>query len=189
MPKTPIQEAFYKRQFSFYCLCIVDAEAKKPVFYIWTEELASRRANEVSSALFHFLKSISIECAEIKRIRLFCDGCREQNRNNPLIHTLMYYLGTAKNSTEDIVVTFPVRGHSFLPADRVFGGVEKQLRKKPSIATKEEYYDVYKSVGEVRKLGETWSLMDSKSLGIRFRAIEHISEKKTNFYKKGTIYD
>lgn len=44
-----------------------------------------------------------------------------------------------------IQITFPVRGHSFLPADRVFGQVEKLLRKQPTIIHKTDYIDVYKS--------------------------------------------
>ncbi|KAG8287781.1 hypothetical protein J6590_030344 [Homalodisca vitripennis] len=51
LPKTPIQEAFYKRQLSFYCLCVVGSDARDPVFYTWTEELAGRGAIEKGKAV------------------------------------------------------------------------------------------------------------------------------------------
>ncbi|KAG8318768.1 hypothetical protein J6590_106134 [Homalodisca vitripennis] len=72
-----------------------------------------------------------------------------------------------------------------MPADRVFGRVEKLLRKQPTMSTKEDYYTVYQSVGEVRKLGDEWSLVNTKCLSSRFRNVDHISEKKRIFLKKG----
>nr|CAH7732277.1 unnamed protein product [Callosobruchus chinensis] len=42
LPKIPIQDAFYLRQISFYTFCCVDDDSKKPFFYTWTENQASR---------------------------------------------------------------------------------------------------------------------------------------------------
>lgn len=53
-PKTPIQQAFYSRQISFYCFCIVDQSSKEPFFYTWTEDQAGRGSLEISSALLDF---------------------------------------------------------------------------------------------------------------------------------------
>ncbi|KAG8272132.1 hypothetical protein J6590_048146 [Homalodisca vitripennis] len=63
--------------------------------------------------------------------------------------------------------------------------VETLLRKQPTMSTKEDYYTVYESVGEVRKLGDEWSLVNTKCLSSRFRNVDHISEKKRIFLKKG----
>lgn len=49
---------------------------------------------------------------------------------------------------------FPVRGHSFLLADRVFGRAEKVLRKKAVITNNEEYYECYQAIGTVTVLGK-----------------------------------
>ena len=78
-------------------------------------------------------------------------GCGAQNKNNIVVQTLLYFLGTHTCSVEEIQITFAIMGHSFLPADRVFGRVEKKLRKKPTIANREEYYSVYEEVGEVTR--------------------------------------
>ncbi|KAG8334467.1 hypothetical protein J6590_089745 [Homalodisca vitripennis] len=40
-----------------------------------------------------------------------------------------------------------VRGHTFLPADRVFGRVERELKKHVTIQSKEEYLNVYRMFG------------------------------------------
>lgn len=182
LPRSPVQEAFYLRQLSFYALCVVGVEGKNPVFYSWTEDQSGRGSTEVSSALLHYLQSLDL--TGITRLRLFCDGCGAQNKNNIVVHTLMYFLGTHQGDVEQILMTFPVRGHSFLPADRTFGQVEKKLRKRPTILTKEEYYEIYNEVGEIRKLGEDWCLFNTKSLSSRFKNVDMISQKKRIIIQK-----
>lgn len=49
-------------------------------------------------------------------------------------------------------------GTIFLPADRVFDRSEKFLRKRPVILTKEDYYECYCSIGQVKILSEDWDL-------------------------------
>uniref|UniRef100_A0A6P7H8K1 Uncharacterized protein LOC114347537 n=1 Tax=Diabrotica virgifera virgifera TaxID=50390 RepID=A0A6P7H8K1_DIAVI len=58
-----------------------------------------------------------------------------------------------EGSLTHITINLPARGHSFLPADSVFGRVEKLLRKKPTLINKEEYLEEYKKVGTVKVLG------------------------------------
>lgn len=54
---------------------------------------------------------------------------QKYNKNSHLIHALCYWLKVkSPPALEEIQVTYPVRGHSFLPADRAFGRVEKSLR-------------------------------------------------------------
>jgi hypothetical protein len=80
---------------------------------------------------------------------LFADGCIAQNKNNINLHALIYFLYTTESSIEQITMFFPVRGHSFLPADRVVGRVEIDLRKHEVISSKEKYYDIYGKFGDV----------------------------------------
>lgn len=186
LPKTPIQEAYYSRQVGFYNLCIVNLNQQNvPFFYVWTEDQAGRGANEVSSALLHYLNSLNLTGR--KKIRLFCDGCAAQNKNNHVIHTIMYFLmsGHAKD-IEIVQVTFPVRGHSYMPADRIFGQVEKKLRKKATILSKKEYIEVYDSVGVVKSLGNDWQLYNVKDLSQCFKRLDGISDMKRIFFKRIT---
>ena len=57
---------------------------------------------------------------------------------------------------------FPVRGHSYLPADRAFGRVKKRLRKIETILLPSEYYNEFRSVGEVHEYPRDWSVYDLK---------------------------
>jgi hypothetical protein len=188
LPKTPIQESFYSRQLSFYSLCIVEMNTKNPKFYVWTEELAGRGALEVGSALLTHLKNLDL--VGISHIRLFCDGCGGQNRNVHILHAIFYWLKIlSPPEVKNITIIFPVRGHSFLPADRVFGRVEKILRRHPLITLKEDYIKLYAEVGEVKVLGEHWKIYDIKELQKLYQKLPGIREfKKVEIKKFQTKY-
>ncbi|GBN46865.1 hypothetical protein AVEN_2928-2-1, partial [Araneus ventricosus] len=70
------------------------------------------------------------------------------------------------------------RGHSFLPADGIFGRVEKILRKNVTITSKEQYYELYEKVGVVKILGTDWKLFNTKSLNVYCKNLPFISELK-----------
>ena len=61
-----------------------------------------------------------------------------------------------------ISLYFPVREHSFMPANRVFGRVEKLLRSHAVIKSPEKYWEIYPQIGTVRKLGTDWIMYDYK---------------------------
>lgn len=184
LPKTPMQDAFYKRQISFYAFCCVDVNARYPVFYIWDETQASRGATEIGSALYDHLKSLQIEDG-VSKIRLFCDGCGGQNKNAHIIHLLIYWLRVeAPPSVKEVIINFPVRGHSFLPADRVFGRVEKILKREVVIVNPQQYNAFYEQVGEVKRLGKEWHVYDIKSLLEIYNKIPGINDFKRCFLKK-----
>lgn len=176
LPKCPIQEAFYARQINFYNFCITDLATKNPQFYTWTEDKAGKGSLEISSALLHYLKITDLKGRSI--LRLFCDGCVSQNKNNIVLRTLIHFLQSTNTTIVKIIMTFPVRGHSFLPADRVFGRAEKILRKQALIISKEDYYDCYRQIGEVKIIGEDWHLKNTKSLSDYYKDIENISDLK-----------
>nr|XP_022910731.1 uncharacterized protein LOC111421778 [Onthophagus taurus] len=187
LPKLPIQEAFYSLQVPYYAFCIVDPISLHPVFYNWTEEenLCGRGSNATGSAIFHFLKNQDF--TGIEKIRFFSDGCGGQNKNSQIIHLLMYWLyKEAPASVTSIDHFFPVTGHSYLPADRVFGRVEKQLRRKPECILPEDYENVYKTVGTVNVLQRNWIAYDIKVLLDTFKKIEGISEQKRMYIRKRT---
>ena len=53
---------------------------------------------------------------------------------------------------------FPVCGHSYMPADRAFGRVEKILKRKETILLPQEYYEAFEEVGNVMKHGIDWGV-------------------------------
>lgn len=183
LPRTPIQESFYSRQISYYNLCFVSMDSRNPRFYQWSEDQGGRGATEVGSALLHHLNSLNLEGK--KMLRLFCDGCGGQNKNSHIVHCLMFWLvNESPDNIKEFFLTFPVRGHSFLPADRVFGRVEKEVKTVPVITQKEEYQTIYKRHGVVLLLGEDWGLKDVKSLEAYYKKLEGMRELKRVHLKK-----
>ncbi|CAG5016854.1 unnamed protein product [Parnassius apollo] len=185
LPKAPVQEAYYLRQIGFYNFCIVDLKELKPQFYCWSEEQAGKGSTEISSALLHFLLNTDFQSHTI--LRLFSDGCISQNKNNIVIRTIMYYLQTTRTSIKEIHMHFPTRGHSFLPADRVFGRAEKLLRNKPTIIAKEEYIEIFKELGQLYSLGQDWELKDTKDLKKFYKDLKNISNMKRIFFKVSEV--
>lgn len=95
----------------------------------------------------------------------FADGCGGQNKNQHVVHALSYWLQNKSPRTiKEIVMYSPVRGHSYLPADRVFGRVEKNLRKVEEILDPNAYIQIYKESANIRVLGKDWSIKNFKEL-------------------------
>lgn len=185
LPRTPISDAFYAHQINFYVFCCVDPASKFPYFYTWSEDQAGRGSVEIGSALLSHLNSLSFDGTET--LRLFCDGCGGQNKNTHIVHALYYWLRfKSPPQLENVIITYPVRGHSFLPADRVFGRVEKLLRKTSTIISKEEYERLYSQVGTVKALGRDWKIFDIKGLQNCLAKVKGISDYKQILLTKGT---
>lgn len=68
----------------------------------------------------------------------------------------------APKSVERAQLVFPVTGHSYLPPDRVFGRVEKDIRKEEEILSPEEYHDIIRKHETIVKMGEDWNVLDWK---------------------------
>lgn len=58
---------------------------------------------------------------------------------------------------------FPIRGHGYLPPDRVFGNVEKKYREMESITVPSAYYTVLNKFGKCMVLGADWDVNDFKT--------------------------
>lgn len=165
LPKSPIGEAYYARQLWLYFLGIVkhrpgEQRRNDVFFYTWGEHQQARGANQVASALVHFIdRELSAEDHGIKTIRLFSDSCSGQNKNYTVLTALNMLSNKHKVKFEHI---FPVRGHSYMPADRAFGRVEKILKTKETILLPEEYYAAFEEVGHVIKYGTDWGVYDFK---------------------------
>lgn len=184
LPKLPIQEAYYSLQIAFYSFCVVNIDGKKPVFYTWNEVQSGRGSNEVGSALIHFLKNFDFH-ENVQKIRLFSDGCGGQNKNSHMLHMLMFWMFKfAPKSIKEIEYIFPVRGHSYLPADRIFGRLEKELRRHEKIVFPEDYNKIYSKFGTVREMKKDWPVYNLKNFLDVLKKIEGISEQKRIYIKK-----
>ena len=163
LPKTNVTEAYYKRQLWIYNLAFVIHDGRKnrrkDRFYTWTKNQTGKGSNEVTSALVHFLKKLTKlgRRRKFKRLHLFCDLYLGQNKNLTMLAVLLCYVNrTANLPFQKVKLTFPIRGHLYLPADRVFGRVTKVLKKLPVMVSLNEYYAVYNKYAEVFALGKEW---------------------------------
>ncbi len=169
LPKVSHQMAYYSRQLYCYNLAVVKGKASDCInpnnvkLYTWTENEGKKSSNEIASVIFHELQLADL--ALFKSIRLVADGCPGQNKNVNVFTMCAKWLVTyAPPQIEEIQLIFPMTGHSFLPADRVFGLIERSLKKKTTIVKKEEYHEVFQRFGTVHEMGREWQSQDWKTL-------------------------
>lgn len=130
LPKTPVGEIFYYQQLTVSVFCIHNLKNNQARMYIYHEGQAKKTANEICTFLMDYLKEFM---KNEKELHIFSDNCWGQNKNHTVIRMLMSL--TDCGLFEKIIHYFPVRGHSFLPCDRDFALVKKNLRKYDRIST------------------------------------------------------
>ena len=92
----------------------------------------------IASALRDFLVTVSKhELMTGTGLRLLSDLCYGQNKNTNVLSMLTAF---RKQQCPHLTITnvFPVRGHSFLPADGVFRRIEQDIPEQPKIVLSEE---------------------------------------------------
>lgn len=60
-----------------------------------------------------------------------------------LIGMLSKFLNEAPTSLKIIKIIFPVVGHSFIPPDRVFALIEKDVKKHSVLLTDQDYIHIF----------------------------------------------
>lgn len=177
LPKLSVGEVFYSRQAWLYNFCVMRHKPKTKQtkndirqilvqFYVWLENQSGRGANEIASALQRYLKKVEEECFRDKKnnlkLELYSDSCSSQNKNFIMLAMLANFMATSKvfNKLSHI---FPIRGHSFMPPDRVFGRVEKDYRRREIIVSPKEYYSILNNHGQVNEWGKDWFTYDMKA--------------------------
>jgi hypothetical protein len=64
----------------------------------------------------------------------------------------------------ELEVFFPIRGHSYLPPDRVFGRIEKEQRRIAVITSPAQYQNINERYGKVYTYSDDWNVYDWKAL-------------------------
>lgn len=169
LPKLPDQAAYFSQQYNFYNFCVVHGSSKEKLdknniwCYVWTDLDLPKNSSVISSALYNALCSFEFGDS-IKEILIFADGCSGQNKNMTMIGMLCFwFLKNAPASIETIQLTFPVVGHSYMPPDRVFGLIERKIKKVPCITNPQEYCNIIQEHATIRKLSRYWVAQDWKT--------------------------
>lgn len=164
LPKVPDQSAYYSRQLYIHNFTIVKGHSKSPLnhdnvySYYWTEDEFAKDSNTIASAVYHCLKESDFTGK--KTVRLVADGCGGQNKNSILLTMCMRWLTVAPINIENIEIIFPVVGHSFIPPDRVFGIMEREVKKIDTIVDPKDYVDIFSKTATVLRIGKDCHIYD-----------------------------
>ncbi|KAJ4444848.1 hypothetical protein ANN_06645, partial [Periplaneta americana] len=192
LPKLSVSEVFYSRQIWLYNLCIMihsEKQRKEDItFYTWLETESTRGCNQVASALLDFMCDLEnkVKNGGASTIHLFSDSCSSQNKNSVMMATLTAFLERSKKFS-NIIHFFPVRGHSYMAPDRVFGRIEKSYRRQETITSPKEYYDLLEEHGTLKVLNKDWNvrnLKESSKKVLRSKLPFKMNSQRLIMYKK-----
>ncbi|KAJ8875159.1 hypothetical protein PR048_023052 [Dryococelus australis] len=88
-------------------------------------------------------------------LRLFTDACSGQNKDTNMMMFLLNYIHKSR-TFKYVEYYFPIRGHSYMPPDGIFGRFEQELRKNDTILEPNEYHKVFATDATVNVLGTDW---------------------------------
>ena len=91
----------------------------------------------------------------------------EKNKNSHVL-SMLFFLRNQRYPQLTIDYHFPIRGYSFFPADRAFGRIEQDIRKRQTILLPAEYFDILKRHGNVHEYGKDWVCYDFKTEAATF---------------------
>lgn len=76
---------------------------------------------------------------------------------------LLYFINYKSTIFASIKHIFPIRGHSYMPPDQVFGRIEQKLRKIENILSPRTYHDIFKESCTVWEYGKGFEVLDFKT--------------------------
>lgn len=117
----------------------------------------------IASCIFHILQVKDFSA--YKHIRLMADGCPGQNKNSVMVSMIMYWLDNfAPNNIEDVTLIFPTTGHSYMPPDRVFGNIEREIKTHATITKPEDLITIIKKFSNVLYVPKEITVYDFRTL-------------------------
>ncbi|CAG5003198.1 unnamed protein product [Parnassius apollo] len=167
LPKITDQNTYYSGQIYFFDFTIVAGSSKSQLnkdstfAYLWTEDRFPKDSNLIASAIYHRLNATTFPL-QINTVRLMADGCAGQNKNTTVAGMCQKWLTEAPQHIKKMEIIFPVVGHSFLPADRVFGTIEKEFRKPNTILEPTGYTNIIKEYSSLISVGQECPVKDWK---------------------------
>lgn len=117
--------------------------------YTWLVCDNRKDSHMITSAWRHaFNTNWSNNLADNQELRLFSDSCYVQSKNISVL-TMLFALRKQNQPHLDIIYFFPIRGHSLFPADRVFGRIQQDIKKRDQLLLLIEYVDILQKHNKV----------------------------------------
>ncbi len=107
---------------------IAKKSAEKHFLVVWNEVVQGRRAENICSAFWQFLKA-NRDCKEIV---IWMDNCAAQNKNWVLF-TMFLPAVNGLCEAKTITLKYLEAGHTFMSADSVHHGIEKEMKQVRNI--------------------------------------------------------
>lgn len=140
LPDIPIQESYYLRQLGFntFGQCLLEPDSHQVRMTTWTEDEAGKGPSVVASLAHQFIEEK--RKPDQKEGHILSDASPAQNRN--CMNLVMEMDLVINGSFDAITHTFPVRGHSYLHCDKMFGVQENAIGALESVYTPTQYREV-----------------------------------------------
>lgn len=138
LPLIPVQELFYMRQLTVSVFCIHDVKKNVATIYLYHEGEARKSPNETCSFILDYLSSVPQ--GDYDELNIYADNCGGQNKNH--CFSKLFQALTDLKRFKKINQFFPIRGHSFLPCDRDFSIIKRELKKHDRIYSVREITEI-----------------------------------------------
>ena len=153
-PNKTSNDVYYKRQLSVHSFNIHDLGSDNVHFYAYDETIGKKGSDAVASMLSKYVKEVVPDT--VRELDFFCDSCCGQNKNFTIFR-FMYFLVHGLNRFDNIRVTFPERGHSYMECDRDFAIV----KTKSDVELPQRWYEILR---EARKFPSPYQVVE---MGLR----------------------
>ena len=121
--------------------------------HMWDEKEGSRGSQEIGSCVLTFLRENPLQA---KHLIAYSDSCGGQNRNINIVCLWQYVVCNDDFSYTTIDHKFMISGHSYLPNDRDFGGIEGARRRQSSLYVPEQWGELVRKARRVNAFQVRW---------------------------------
>jgi hypothetical protein len=135
IPKTNVNLEYYLSKFHLHNFGVHNLLSNCVSMYLYPENFGRKTPNEVISFLnYYILNTVN---KNVKSLVIFSDNAFSQNKNR-FLWAYYYYL-TITGKFNEIIINYPIPGHSLMEIDGDFGRIEKLIRKREKIFMPSEY--------------------------------------------------